>query len=456
MEGARRYPLVIPPEADSLDVADHQGIISLTCEDPTSTEEVPMCIGQCWSLPWLDEELGSTSVYEILSFNEQTDYVSLLQWKSSTDLTVGNRVTASPYTESGYHCGTITLLRRPVTDLTREDRRTSYSLVALGVEEHRAQIAETWSKIIRITPRTMDTTYTRWSPLQACPELHMVFEEAQLYTDGSTVTEGTIGDFLRGKETTKSTGAIVGTDDGDTFNAIRLDFVSLNLTSFLTELTTLMYARLRSNSNIASDCQKEIKTLQRAKSGRRPKGIQGHITAKYSLQSVRERTEAFWVQSHSELDKNKNGRWTPHDFGIWLSDGVAGKEMVEGTYKGKTISSLTVVDGDRILKDLFSRDPNRMHITTLGGGSVLLDPIKTVVQRRCFDKYCATRNGYRAKAFKPPRWTDCTGPWAGRLYGTHKSQTVNVGTTCTKIIYDKHLHGENLAKIGAPPYGLRV
>ena len=213
-----------------------------------------MRIGQCWSLPWLDEELGSTSVYEILSFNEQTDYVSLLQWKSLSDLTVGGSVTASPYTESGYHCGTTTLLRRPVTDLTREDRRNSYFLVALGVEEHRAQVAETWSKIIRITPRTMDTIYTRWSPLLACPELHMVFEEAQLYTDGSTITEGTIGGFLRGKETTRSTGAIVGTDDGDTYTATRLDFASSKLTSFLTELTTLMYARLRSNSNIASDC----------------------------------------------------------------------------------------------------------------------------------------------------------------------------------------------------------
>ena len=114
------------------------------------------------------------------------------------------------------------MLRRPMTELTREDRRASYSLVALSVEEHRAQVAETWSKIIRITPRMMDTVYTRWSPLQACPELHMVFEEAQLYTDGSTITEGSIGDFLRGKETTRSTGAVVSPDDGDSYAATRL------------------------------------------------------------------------------------------------------------------------------------------------------------------------------------------------------------------------------------------
>ena len=149
---------------------------------------------------------------------------------------MGNKVLVSPYTESGDHSGTTTKLRRPVTDLMREDRQTSYSLVALSVEEHRAQVAEAWSKIIRITSRTINTAFTRWSPLQACPKLHMVFGEAKLYTDGSTTTdtEGTVGDFLRGKETTRSTGAIMGANDGDAYNATRVDFVSSKLTPSLT------------------------------------------------------------------------------------------------------------------------------------------------------------------------------------------------------------------------------
>ena len=96
-----------------------------------------------------------------------------------------------------------------------------------------------------------------------------------------------------------------------------------------------------------------------------------------------------------------SGRWSPHDFGIRRSDGVAGKEMTEGIYKGKTISLLTVIDGDGLIKGMVSRDPNMMHITTQGVESVLLEPIKTVVQRRCFDEYCAARDGCRAKAFKP-------------------------------------------------------
>ena len=44
------------------------------------------------------------------------------------------------------------------------------------------------------------------------------------------------------------------------------------------------------------------------------------------------------------------------DFGIWLSHEVAGKVMVEDIDWGKAMSSPTVIDGDLLLKDMFSRD----------------------------------------------------------------------------------------------------
>ena len=47
MEGAKRYSLAISPGSDAMDVEDMQGVISLTCEDPSSTEEVSLRIGQC-------------------------------------------------------------------------------------------------------------------------------------------------------------------------------------------------------------------------------------------------------------------------------------------------------------------------------------------------------------------------------------------------------------------------
>ena len=119
---------------------------------------------------------------------------------------------------------------------------------------------------------------------------------------------------------------------------------------YLTELITSMYARRRSTSDIVSDCQGSLKTLQRARKGRRPKGAQGHITAAYSWPSIRERTEARWVHSHSELNQSKIGRWSPDDWGMWLSDGVAGREMAEGTYRGKTITSLQVVVATLLLR----------------------------------------------------------------------------------------------------------
>ena len=104
------------------------------------------------------------------------------------------------------------------------------------------------------------------------------------------------------------------TDDGDAYSATRLDFVTSKLTPYLTKLTTLMFARLRLRLDIVSDCQGAIKTLRKANAGRHPKGIQGHITASNTHRSLRHMSEAFWVKSHPELDKNKSGRWSPHDF----------------------------------------------------------------------------------------------------------------------------------------------
>ena len=49
-------------------------------------------------------------------------------------------------------------------------------------------------------------------------------------------------DFLKGKEASRSTGVIVGTDDGDTYTATRADFVTTKLTPLLTELITFMFA----------------------------------------------------------------------------------------------------------------------------------------------------------------------------------------------------------------------
>ena len=188
--------------------------------------------------------------------------------------------------------------------------------------------------------RTLNTVFTRTASLNPCQAMLHHFTEAQLYTDGNTFKGSSVEDFLKGKELTRATGAIVGTDDGDNYTATRIDFTTTTkLKPNLTELVTTMYARRRSTAEIVSDCQG---SLHRARVGRRPKGSQGHITAAYSWSSIRDRTEARWVHSHPEPDKSKSGRWSLDDFGIWLADGMAGKELGERTHRGKTITSLQV------------------------------------------------------------------------------------------------------------------
>ena len=53
------------------------------------------------------------------------------------------------------------------------------------------------------------------------------FTEATLYTDGSAYKTGSVDDFLKGKEATIATGAIVGTNDGDHYTATRVDFARI-------------------------------------------------------------------------------------------------------------------------------------------------------------------------------------------------------------------------------------
>ena len=133
--------------------------------------------------------------------------------------------------------------------------------------------------------------------------------------------------FLRGKETTRSSGAIVGTNDGYTYTATRVDFMSSQLTPF------------PYGANHRNICRAPISVRHRirlpgchqdAANG----ALRASITANYAHQGVQERTEQRWVKSLPELDKNKSGHWSP-DIGIWLADGVAGTDMAKGTYKAR-------------------------------------------------------------------------------------------------------------------------
>ena len=56
--------------------------------------------------------------------------------------------------------------------------------------------------------------------------------------------------------------------------------------------------------------------------------------------------------------------------------------MTKKIAEGNTILSLLMADSDRLLKDMFSRGPNIMHIITTRDYGVLLEPIKNVVPRK--------------------------------------------------------------------------
>ena len=93
----------------------------------------------------------------------------------------------------------------------------------------------------------------------------MVLEEAQLYTDGSSIPEGnvTLGDFHREKETTRSTGGIVGTDDGDTYQATRVSYPPSSLLSSQSSPPQCSPGSVLCPTSLPTECA--IKTLEKAR-----------------------------------------------------------------------------------------------------------------------------------------------------------------------------------------------
>ena len=149
--------------------------------------------------------------------------ISLLQWECPHPLAVGCAVRASNRSRSGMHRGVTSRLHYPISRLLSEEHRHSCSLVALDKERHTEHVADTWCKITGITPRTLSADYTPGALLDPCPAMLLHFTESTLYTDGSAYKTGSVEDFLKGKEATIATGAIVGTNDGDLFTATRVD-----------------------------------------------------------------------------------------------------------------------------------------------------------------------------------------------------------------------------------------
>jgi hypothetical protein len=451
--GTSRHPLSPTARDGVLDALNLKGVLTLACELPGNDLEVPLRVGQCWIIPWLDVSNDTPSVYEILSF-ECFDGISdppaprlhLLEWTGEGTLSLGSRVTLTESSRSGFHRGTRSTFSGTIDGFLQENRRSRCSIVTLSPETHCKDVSETWSRITSVEPKTMSPAFTRWGPDPPCPAMMTALYGANLYTDGSFCKMGSITDFMTGKETTQATGAVVETDDGATYGAVRLDFESTKLNPYLTELVTTTFALIRSAGNVASDCQGSLATMSLARAGKTPKGAQGYLASVHSRRTLR---EARWVKAHPEQDKTKTGCWVDDDFGIWLADGVAGGEMEIGTYGGKHIDSLVVLDGDSIIRRLATRSPNTVYIATQGGCGILLEPVLDLLGRKCFRTYCSTRDILRAP--RPPKWADCTASWAAKMYRTSAGMSVMERATCVRIIYDKHLHGRNLAKFGAPP-----
>ena len=133
------------------------------------------------------------------------------------------------------------------------------------------------------------------------------------------------------------------------------------------------------------------------------------------------------------------------DFGIWL----AGREMGEGTQKGN--HPLRVVDWDSLIKVFYNRA--RTTSTSLLQRNVAFSSSisRTWWPAAALKSTARQGMGIAPRPLNPPNELILLGRLQARctalIYISHQAQSVNECATCSKVIYDKHLHGRNLAMI---------
>ena len=102
-----------------------------------------------------------------------------------------------------------------------------------------------------------------------------------------------------------------------------------------------------------------------------------------------------------------------------------------------------VINGDDIITDLLS--VNRFTISYIDTlARPLLKRIEEVVHTNRVVAYKVRRDKWRIP--RPALWHAVPHEWAAAMYGLGGSMSVLSRSKCVRILWDKHMHGQNFAK----------
>ena len=119
-----------------------------------------------------------------------------------------------------------------------------------------------------------------------------------------------------------------------------------------------------------------------------------------------------------------------------------------GSRKGRVLQHLGQVDTESVLRDVSGR---ALAFAT-HRGSINIRSIKEVVTAEVARSYRRARDVHREEAKpvpRPPRWEGLNMRWASGVWlqgCATRTMSLRRRVFITKVLYDKHFHGKNLAK----------
>ena len=386
-----------------------------TAAESTGMGAVKLRVGQFWMN---EEERDLGNAIELVTVNHLN--VMCMKWRSSDGQRIesGSKLLASPATH-GEGPGPDGLEGSP-EELVAGLTDTHYLLSVTG-DRHTCEGAQAVNEctVLKVLPR-----------MATVPEQPISVQwpkcgsDVTLYTDGTYNVEGTLLEQAQGGVTVRAAAAVVATDvNGDT--AWRIDKGVQMRSAYEAEVVALAIARVMADgATIVSDCQAAIsaagETQHRA-------GIAQLLSMAPSSGEIRK------VKAHAER-RGEQQEWTTDEAGNVKADRVAAGIGYDGV----------ALRGLDIMEAVIATTP---LVWTNQKGEVVLDPKSTTRLSR----YAKARDQYRAQAAdaRPPRWEGTTAKLASSMWTTQEcSWALSV-----KIVWDKHLTGQNEAKWGRPQPG---
>jgi hypothetical protein len=265
---------------------------------------------------------------------------------------------------------------------------------------------------------------------------------AEIFTDGSFRVEGNMWERALGTARVVSSGAMVKITDHEAWQGVSIIGMQEHYSAFTLELISAALAvqcrRMvdREDTPIWTDCSSVISLLQRERALSQHPAAQLFM-AVWPIQGLRK------VRAHPERRARMNF-WTPEEKGIYRADLIASGDQREiSRFERQSASEVFRVSDTEIME---MWNEGLIFRLTLPDGSLLLADPKAMRGRRELGEYKRTRDQFRVRDGKDPKWVNMSQKIAANFVAKSPSQAQRAAAC--RIVWDKNWTGYNSSKGG--------